>query len=230
MRLLTPRSPEIEGPFAGTYRAYRLSISGHFHMFAWLVILGGIAGYLYYRWHGPVMHESVRSYLYLEALREGASNEQANERASLNESDVTHAFRHYAKFHRWNLYEKPVLGSKLWPQIGDAYKRGMTPLLPETLWNWMRNWIRTTKYEFPSVLRAKRLVRPETDYESYYAAVLSALGEETGLANQHVSRLVSALDDQSTREAFNANIDAVDWARTLCERHLRDGNPAKSAA
>ncbi len=28
MRLLTPRSPEIEGPFAGTYRAYRPSVWG----------------------------------------------------------------------------------------------------------------------------------------------------------------------------------------------------------
>ncbi len=127
MRLLTPRSPEIEGPFAGTYRAYRPSISGRFHMFAWLVILAGIAGYLFYRWHGPVMHESVRSYLYLEALREGATNEQANVRASLSEPDVTHAMRHHAKIHRLYLYARPVFGSKLWPQIGDAYKRGMTP-------------------------------------------------------------------------------------------------------
>ncbi len=94
----------------------------------------------------------------------------------------------------------------------------------------MRDWLRTTKYEFPSVLRAKQLVRAETDYESYYLAVLKALGEETGLASQHASRLISALDDQSTREAFNAKIAAVEWARTLCERHLRDGNPAKSAA
>ena len=226
MRLLTPRSPEIEGPFAGTYRAYRPSISGRFHMFAWLVILAGIAGYLYYRWHGPVMHESVRSHVYLEALREGVANAEANQLAALNESEVTHAMRHHAKCHRLYLYAKPVLGSKLWPQIGDAYKRGMTPLLPEILWDWLRS----TKYEFPSVLRSKQLVRTETEYESYYASVLSALGEETDLASQHVARLINPIEDQSTREAFNAKISAVDWARTLCERHLRDGNPAKSAA
>jgi hypothetical protein len=200
-------------------------------MFAWLVIIAFIAGYLYYRWHGPVMHESVRSYRYLEALREGATNDEANKQASLNEADVTHAMRHLAKCHRANLYSQPVFGSKIWPQIGDAYKRGMSPpLLPMMLWESVRDRMRNTKYEFPPVLRAERLVRPETPYEAYYADVLSALAAETGLANQHISQLIRSLDDESTREAFNAKINAVDWARTLCERHLRDGNPAKSAA
>ncbi len=199
-------------------------------MFALLVIIAAAAGYLYYRWSAPVMYEAARSYLYLEALREGAINHDANARAMLSTKDVTHVIRHLAKFHRMSLYRKPVLGSLVWPQIGEAYRRGMSPpLLPSTLWHLVEDWSRKGKYQFPPVVRAKLLVRQETAYEAYYSKVLNILAVQTGLAHDHIATLVGRVDDEGFRNAFNNEIEPVEWANTLRDVYLRKDAPLASA-
>jgi hypothetical protein len=224
MRLLTPRSPEIEGQFAGTYRACCLPRGNH--MTITLIALACFASLLYYRWRGPVMFEATRSYLYLEALRAGATNDEANDRAALKEKDVTHAIAHHAKFHRWNAYRKKVLGSHVWPQIGEAYRRGMSPpLLPDTLWQTVYDWSRKDDYPFPPVLRAKLLVRDETPYEAYYSNTLTALAAQTGMDLAHLAELVGRIDDEGCRNAFNGQIPPTEWANTLYDIYIRDGAP-----
>jgi hypothetical protein len=199
-------------------------------MFALLVIIVAGVGYLYYRWHGPVMFEAARSYLYLEALREGATNHDANARAALSTKDVTHVIRHHAKCHRMNLYRKPVLESKIWPQIGEAYRRGMSPpLLPSSIWHLVEDWSRKGKYQFPPVVRAKLLVRQETAYEAYYSEVLNILAVQTGLAYDHIATLVGRVDDEGFRNAFNNKIEPVEWANTLSDVYLRKDAPLASA-
>lgn len=169
------------------------------------------------------MYEVARSYLFLEALREGATNCEASDRASLNEKDVTQVIEHLAKFHRRNAYKEPVLGSKIWPQIGEAYRRGMHPMLPDVLWQTIYNWSRESKYPFPPVVRAQLLLRKETAYEAYYTKVLSILAEQTGIDVKHVLTLVGKVDDEKTRDAFNGQVAPEEWATTLRNSHLRNG-------
>jgi hypothetical protein len=191
-----------------------------------LIVIACFAGFMYFRWRGPVMYEAARSYLYLEALRAGATNHDANDRAALNEKDVTHVIAHHAKFHRWNAYRKQVLGSHIWPQIGEAYRRGMSPpLLPDTLWQTVYNWSRKGKYPFPPVLRAKLLVRDETPYEAYYSNILTALAAQTGMDFKHLSELVGRIDDEGCRNAFNGQVPAAEWAKTLHDIYIRSGAP-----
>lgn len=190
-----------------------------------LIVFACFAGFIYFRWRGPVMYESARSYLFLEALREGATNHEASDRASLDAKDVTHIIEHLAKFHRWNAYRKSVFGSNIWPQIGEAYRRGMLPLLPDTLWQTIYDWSRKGKYPFPPVLRAKLLGREETAYEAYYTKVLSILAEQTGIDFEHVSSLIGKVDDEGSRNAFNRQAAPEEWATTLRDFYLRDGAP-----
>ncbi|MEH3092255.1 MAG: hypothetical protein PGN20_09475 [Agrobacterium cavarae] len=79
-------------------------------MSIFLIAAACFAGFIYFRWRGPVMYEAARSYLYLEALRAGATNHEANDLAALKEKDVTLVIAHHAKFHRWNAYRKQVPG------------------------------------------------------------------------------------------------------------------------
>lgn len=223
VRFATPRSRVREASTRGRTAPTSLRYGGCFQeMFALLAMVAAIAAYFSYRWYGPVIYEAARSHAYLEALRDGATNEEANQKASFRPEEVTNAIRHYSKCHRLYLYSQPVMGTKIWPQIGEAYHRGMSPpLLPETLWSLVRASVRDGNYKFPPVLRARLLVRAETAYEVYYSKMLAALMVRLGLSHDHVAMLLSAIDDRATREAYNAKIDPVDWARTLCERNLQ---------
>lgn len=195
-------------------------------MSIFLIAAACFAGFMYFRWRGPVMYEAARSYLYLEALRAGATNHEANDLAALKEQDVTHVIAHHAKFHRWNAYRKQVLGSYIWPQIGEAYRRGMSPpLLPDTLWQTVHNWSRKEKYPFPPVLRAKLLVRDETPYEAYYSNILTALTAQTGMDFTHLAELVGRIDDEGCRNAFNNQVPAAEWANILRDLYIRSGAP-----
>ena len=71
-----------------------------------VVVVGllALAGLLYFRWRRPVALEAVRSYLYLEALREGATNHQANERAPFDEPSLTLTSQRLARIYRQRAY------------------------------------------------------------------------------------------------------------------------------
>lgn len=195
-------------------------------MFVWLIIIAVIAGFLYHRWHGPVMHEAARSYIFLEALRDGATNGEASDRASLDPEDVTLEMSHNARVHRQRLYSKPVFGSKIWPQIGEAYRRGLLPVwLPDTLWQTVYDWARKGDYPFPPVLRASFISREETAYEAYYSRVMSILARQTGLDLEHVSYLIRNVDDEGSRNAYNNEFTPEEWAATLHDLYLREGAP-----
>lgn len=172
------------------------------------------------------MYEAARSYLFLEALREGVANDEANDRAALAEKDVTRAIYHYADFHRSNVYGRPVFGSYVWPQIGEAYRRGMSPpLLPDPLWSVVKSWARKGSYKFPPILRAKLLIMGSTDYEVYYSKVLSSLAEQTGLGFEQLSSLMDNIDDEGSRNAFNRQDAPEKWAAILRDLYLREGAP-----
>ena len=71
-----------------------------------VVVVGllALAGLLYFRWRRPVALEAVRSYLYLEALREGATNHEANERAPFDEPSLTLTSQRLARIYRQRAY------------------------------------------------------------------------------------------------------------------------------
>lgn len=122
----TPRSPEIKGlKIAGTYRNDCPTIGAD--MF-FILIVGVLAwgAYQFFKFNTNSGAETMRAYLYLDALLQGESKETAQSLVSGNLIDLdTEVMRHIVNEIRI------VHGGKRLPLVAEAYRQGMVSKMPE---------------------------------------------------------------------------------------------------
>lgn len=234
MRLLTPRSPEIEGPFAGTYRAYRPSSMTGRVMEIVIICILGFCAYKLYRFVTVRMGlEAVRAYMYLNMLNEGVTPEEANLTVWRAVLEPHSPFMQHVTAMAHLEYSTVHDGKQL-PMIGHAYRMGLRSSMP----TWYRKGALATaktlaiEVSYGKILQmsSAKTVSQEAElhstldaYEEYRTQFLSIL-KTYFVDTADVERCVNALPDNRIRVAYQAgtptNVIASQYRDMLAETLL----------
>ncbi|MBX4985467.1 hypothetical protein [Rhizobium lentis] len=194
-----------------------------------IVIIGllAFAGYKFFRQTTSAGRETVRAYIYLEALKLGGSQQSANRDADTITRDLaSDQMRNVALMAKHQL--QTVHGGKQLPIIGYAYRRGMKTAMPA--------WYRYIALSAPQTLAldivygsgipATNAHEPQTDrqlnaddaYDAFYQTFADEVHRLSGRSSSELN-VIDFTDDEPLQRAYRNSVDPLVLAAAFCHKH-----------
>ncbi|MBX5084620.1 hypothetical protein HJB56_17905 [Rhizobium lentis] len=194
-----------------------------------IIIIGLLAwaGYKFFRHTTSAGRETVRAFVYLEALKLSGSEHRANQSADTIMRDLaSDQMRNVALMAKHQL--KTVHGGRQLPIIGYAYRRGMKTAMP----TWYRNIAlsapqtialdtvygsdsHATKADKP---QAERQSRGDNAYDAFYHTFADEVHRLSGRSSSELN-IIDFTDDEPLQRAYRNRVDPLVLAAAFCHKH-----------
>lgn len=181
-----------------------------------IVILALAIGSMYGLWKliARLRFEKVRAFVFLEALRRGDLNSEANQHTAFSPSDIVPSMKEATRVYEQRMYSRKPFGI-----IGEAYLRGMMPSIVSLISHMIYNVAKATPGKFFPVRRFSLLGVAETDYEQYFSDYINQIGILSRKAPSEFLELLYSLDDEPCRRAFQQGVKPDKLAELFANHH-----------
>lgn len=193
-----------------------------------LIIIGllAFAGYKFFRHTTSAGRETVRAYVYLEALKLSGSQHGANQDADTIVRDLaSDQMRNVALMAKHQL--QTVHGGKQLPIIGYAYRRGMKTAMPA----WYRNMALSAPQTialdtaYGSGNPATKADEPQATqsnvdyaYNAFYQTFADEVHRLSGRSGSELS-IIDFMEDEPLQRAYHDSVDPLVLAASFCHKH-----------
>ncbi|RFB92712.1 hypothetical protein B5K11_15755 [Rhizobium leguminosarum bv. trifolii] len=194
-----------------------------------IIIIGLLAfvGYKLFRHTTKAGRETVRAYVYLEALKASGSQHGANQDADTIMRDLaSDQLRNVALMAKHQL--QAVHGGKQLPIIGYAYRRGMKTAMP----GWYRNLAmsapQTTALDaaYGGAVSAHLADEPQADrqpsadngYNAFYQSFADEVHRLSGRSGSELN-VIDFMEDEPLQRAYRNCVDPLVLAAAFCHKH-----------
>ncbi|TAY45255.1 hypothetical protein ELH88_00980 [Rhizobium ruizarguesonis] len=194
-----------------------------------IIIIGllAFAGYKFFRHTTSAGKETVRAYVYLEALKTSGSQQGANQDADTIMRDLaSDQMRNVALMAKHQL--QTVHGGKQLPVIGYAYRRGMRPAMPA----WYRNMALSAPQTValdatygggtpaPKADEAQANRQPSVgdNYNSFYQSFADEVHRLSGRSGSELN-VIDFMGDEPLQRAYRDRVDPLVLAASFCHKH-----------
>ncbi|MEH7847790.1 hypothetical protein [Rhizobium laguerreae] len=193
-----------------------------------IIIIGllALAGYKFFRHTTRAGRETVRAYVYLEALKISGSHQSANQDADTIMRDLaSDQMRNVALMAKHQL--QAVHGGKQLPIIGYAYRCGMKTAMPA----WYRNialsapqtmaleaaygGTSATKAEVP---QASKQPSVDDNYQAFYQSFADEVLRLSGRSGSELN-IIDFMEDEPLQRAYRDSVDPLVLAASFCHKH-----------
>ena len=194
-----------------------------------IIIIGllACAGYKFFRHTTSAGRETVRAFVYLEALKLSGSEHRANQSADTIMRDLaSDQMRNVALMAKHQL--QTVHGGKQLPIIGYAYRRGMKTAMPA----WYRyialsatqTVVLDTAYGSGSP--ATKADEPQADgqlnaddtYDAFYQTFADEVHRLSGRSSSELN-IIDFTEDEPLQRAYRNSVDPLVLAAAFCHKH-----------
>ncbi|HLP70894.1 MAG TPA: hypothetical protein VK181_25575 [Rhizobium sp.] len=181
-----------------------------------IILLAAAIGGIYSLWKllARIRFEKVRAFVFLEALRRGDLNSEANQHTAFAPSNVVPSMAEAAR-----VYQHKMYSGKLFPIIGEAYLRGMVPSITSLVAHVIYNVAKSEPVKFVPVRRSSRLGVSETSYETYFGEYIKQISLLSKRAPSEFLELLYSLDDEPCRRAFQQGVTPKTIAELFTRHH-----------
>jgi hypothetical protein len=195
-----------------------------------LIIIGllAFAGYKFFRHTTKAGRETVRAYVYLEALKLSGSQRGANQDADTIMRDLaSDQMRNVALMAKHQL--QTVHGGKQLPIIGYAYRRGMKTAMPA----WYRNMALSAPQTialdaaYGSGSLAAKVDNPpqangqptaDNAYNAFYQTFADEVHRLSGRSGNELN-IIDFMEDEPLQRAYRDSVDPLVLAASFCHKH-----------
>ncbi|WP_155257430.1 hypothetical protein [Rhizobium leguminosarum] len=193
-----------------------------------IIIIGllAFAGYKLFRHTTSAGRETVRAYIYLEALKISGSQHGANQDADTIMRDLaSDQMRNVALMAKHQL--QAVHGGKQLPIIGYAYRCGMKTAMPAWYRNIALSAPQTTALEAAygggtsatkaDVPQANRQPSVDNNYEAFYQSFADEVHRLSGRSGSELN-IVDFMEDEPLQRAYRDSVDPLVLAASFCHK------------
>ncbi|ARM89264.1 hypothetical protein RHEC894_CH02987 [Rhizobium sp. CIAT894] len=194
-----------------------------------IIIIGllAFAGYKFFRHTTSAGRETVRAYIYLEALKLGGSQQSANRDADTITRDLaSDQMRNVVLMAKHQL--QTVHGGKQLPIIGYAYRRGMQTAMP--------SWYRYIALSAPQSIaldiaygsgipatkvheqQADRQLNADEAYDAFYRTFADEVHRLSGRSSGELN-IIDFTNDEPLQRAYRNSVDPLVLAAAFCHKH-----------